>query len=255
MAKKVDRVSFSLACLTACGLLSIVAPALGENGASSAIAASPTGSQGASTEPTAYDLSLITIEERSPEADDVYRAVSKAVAVIPLKVKRQLTDAGISWVICPTLVEYDPSLANVQSRGWAPGKDFRYVAGTYSFKHNKVLIAVRALRTSDSVMATRGHRLETTLHESGHAYDHVLNKYSRDPVFRAAYEADCARLNDTQRQKLKYFLQAGDAGPSETFAELFAKSLLLKAKLPIEVPNGLESAFPNTLGVMEKLLK
>ncbi len=206
-------------------------------------------------EPSAYDLSLITVVEGDPDIDEVYSAVSKAVSLIPTRIKHQIADDGISWVVCPKLVDYYPAMANLQSRGWAPGQDYRYVAGCYSPKFNKVLIGVRALRTFDGVMATRGHRLQTTLHETGHAYDKVLKFYSRDPVFRAAYESDCAKLTAVQRQKLKYFLQESNAGLSETFAELFAESLMLKANVPFELPDGIDVVFPNTLEVMRRLLR
>ncbi len=206
-------------------------------------------------QPTPYDLSLITIQQRSAETDNVYKAVSTAVAAMPLRIKQQIDEAGIRWIICSTLVDYDPALVDAKARGWGPGLDFRYVAGTYSLKHNKILIAERALRTSDGVLSERGHRLETTLHETGHAYDKVLNYYSRDPAFRAAYEADCARLADAQRPKLKYYLQAGNAGPSETFAELFDKCIMQTANLPLELPNDITTTFPNCCVIMKRLLR
>ncbi len=206
-------------------------------------------------QPTPYDLSLITIQQRSAETDNVYEAVSKAVAAIPLRIKQQIDQAGIRWIICSTLVDYDPSLADVKARGWGPGLDFRYVAGTYSPKHNKILIAERALRTSDGVLSVRSHRLETTLHETGHAYDKVLNYYSRDPAFRAAYEADSRRLTDLQLQKYKYYLQAGNTGSSETFAELFDKCIMQTANLPLELPSDIATTFPNCFVIMKRVLR
>jgi len=202
-----------------------------------------------------YDQSLITVVRGDPATDEVYAAVSKAVSLIPTRIKHQIADDGISWVVCSKLVDYYPAMANMQSRGWAPGQDYRYVAGCYSPKFNKVLIGVRALRTSDGIMTLRGHRLQTTLHETGHAYDKVLKFYSCEPVFRAAYQSDCAKLTTSQRAKLKYFLQEGDAGASETFAELFAESLMVKAAIPFELPGNIDETFPRTLEVMKRLLK
>ena len=206
-------------------------------------------------EPSVYDLSLITVIEGDTAVDGVFSAVSKAVSLIPARIKHQIADDGITWVVCPKLVDYYPAMANMQSRGWTKGQDYRYIAGCYSPKFNKVLIAVRALRTSDGVMATRGHRMQTTLHETGHAYDKVLKFYSLDQVFRGAYECDCAKLSAVQRQKLKYFLQEGNAGLSETFAELFAEILMLKANVPFELPDRIDVVFPNTLDVMIRLLR
>lgn len=204
--------------------------------------------------PTEYDRSLVSVFQRSEETPPVYHAVVHAVAALPPGVKDTLVKAGVRWKVVPTLVDYDQRLADMQARGWKEGNDFRYVAGTYSFRHNEVLIAVRALRPKDGVMAARGHRLQTTLHETGHGYDHVIGKYSKTADFRSAYNDDVSRLSSDQRSELKYYLQADDAGPNETFAELFAEGVMRQAKIQPETGE-IVQFFPRTFEVVARLLR
>lgn len=196
---------------------------------------------------------LVQIYRTSDATEPVYKAVSSAVALVPTGVKQTLVDAGVRWKIVPTLVEYDPALASKQARGW-DGRDYRYVAGTYSYKHNEVLIAEQALRTNDNVAALKGHRLQTTLHETGHAYDWKLKQYSKRVLFRAAYDNDVSQMTDALKQKLHYYMQPDDGGPSETFAELFADGIMQMNNIQAERPFIIQY-FPRSFEVARELLK
>lgn len=61
-------------------------------------------------------------------------------------------------------------------------------------------------------------------HESGYAIDDILGDFSRTPEFRAAYNKDLRRLNSSEVDYYKYFIQKGrgNAGRSECFAQCFA---------------------------------
>lgn len=199
------------------------------------------------------DNALIEVVSHTSDTDQVYQAVLRAVDSIPESVKNTLVRNGVRWKIVSTLIDYDPLLAAKPARGWGDGRDFRYVAGTYSFRHKAVLIAEKALRTKDNVLSLKGHRLLTTLHETGHAFDWAMKHFSKTAEFRSAYNQDIAALNDEQRKKLQYYLQSNDAGPEETFAELFADVIVQQEHLPQERPSVIEF-FPSCFSVVRNLL-
>jgi hypothetical protein len=59
-------------------------------------------------------------------------------------------------------------------------------------------------------------------HEFGHAVDQYLGNYSHTPEFVAAYNKGARSISGYEARVLSYYLQPGDAGREETFAELFA---------------------------------
>ena len=57
----------------------------------------------------------------------------------------------------------------------------------------------------------------------GHALDGSLDRLSTSQKFRAAYDSDAAGvIKAGEGGRYGYFLQTGEAGPSEAFAEVFA---------------------------------
>jgi hypothetical protein len=70
-------------------------------------------------------------------------------------------------------------------------------------------------------------------HELGHAFDNVLRvnnvRASHWRVWREAYDADVAEMMAnpadvaSKQWRYKYFLQGGNAGYQEAFAEVFAR--------------------------------
>ena len=81
-----------------------------------------------------------------------------------------------------------------------------------------------------------------TRHEVGHAADEVYGNFSQDPAFRAAYNADVADIRANNTPVDPYYLQAGDAGPEETFAEAFAQTY----------GGGIDSITPNFLAAFSR---
>jgi hypothetical protein len=170
--------------------------------------------------------------------------------MIPSRAKQQLANYGVRWVEVPTLLEYDPDLANKRATGWDEfgGGSYAYIAATYAIKRNEVLVAEHALRR-DGSDELRGHRLQTTLHETGHAFDWCLGRFSTGDEFRAAYAQDTQTLTAAQRGQLAYFLQSDDKGPGETFAQLFAESVNKQVGKPA-YNKALVDLFPNCFRVV-----
>jgi hypothetical protein len=205
-------------------------------------------------QPTSYDLSLVEAISKGPESDAVYKEVSLAVAAIPLRIKSQLVNAGVRWKVVPTLVDYCPEAIGKLSPGWE-GKDYSYVGGTVLRKSNEVIIAVRARRGKDGVLDLCKRWRRCTLHETGHAFDHiVLNTFSATPEFMDAYAFDCERLNKAQRQHRAFELQPGGSGPAETFATLFAQAVEQKSHLQADAASDLAKDFPRSFEVVKHLI-
>ena len=124
------------------------------------------------------------------------------------------------------LTEDNPSLKGVQPRGWPAGSTWDNVEGVYS-PGIKRAVTAQFYDDRGGGGTMRSNRAgDVFRHEAGHAYDHSLNYESERPGFRRAYNADVKELEASsgwlfKKQNLSYFLQPGDAGPSEAFAELF----------------------------------
>jgi hypothetical protein len=54
----------------------------------------------------------------------------------------------------------------------------------------------------------------------GHAVDNCLGGFSRTDEFKHAYYLDIGQIDDDLKPRVSYFLQPGQGGPSEAFAEL-----------------------------------
>mgnify|MGYP002630234085 CR=1 FL=1 len=92
-------------------------------------------------------------------------------------------------------------------------------------------------------------------HEIGHAYDHAINPLqdlSQSPEFLAAFRKDKAAMNSIVRGNLKYFIQRGDAGPSEAFAEGFA-AIFGGGAAQGSRAELFKRSFPNVLKVIEEI--
>jgi hypothetical protein len=60
-------------------------------------------------------------------------------------------------------------------------------------------------------------------HELGHAYDSTMGRPSASESFLTAYRKDVEAAANSGAKIPDYFLQPGDAGPSEAFAEALSQ--------------------------------
>jgi Anthrax toxin lethal factor, N- and C-terminal domain len=106
-------------------------------------------------------------------------------------------------------------LSNVHPHGYAEGKTWRDAAGAYNWDEKKLLIGNDAAHGSVSLAA----------HETGHAMDSAVaiqaglpGLVSGTPEFRRIWRD----LGKYKRWVNPYYLQEGQAGPQEAFAESYA---------------------------------
>lgn len=114
-----------------------------------------------------------------------------------------------------------PELKNQKPRGWPPGSTWDSVDGAYSPSRKAIVVAEEVRDTNQNWVKSR--RMEPVLrHEVGHAVDDALGGFSKTQPFKDAYDADVPGINKADQATLEYFLQPGDAGRSEAFAESVA---------------------------------
>jgi len=165
------------------------------------------------------DVALIKIHRRTQDTAEVYDDVVRALHAIPKQLKKDLLTQGYSILICPMVNEAEPEKIQEKPRGYVYGGGQDNVFGLCQGSKKTILIAERASYHS-SMPAKNPDTVNTALHELGHAYDYCTG-LSSSPPFSTDYAEDSSKLTNTQRTEFQYFVQDGNAGAQETFAELF----------------------------------
>ena len=149
------------------------------------------------------DRQLVVVTSKTELTPQVVDSVTKGLNLLPAATKQRFLAFGVTVVVTPTLEQLTD------------------VAGSseYDPRNKRVIICER---NSDGTRADLRRLHITTLHELGHAYDHMLNHPSRDSEFREAYASEAPLVPAQDRPILSHFLQSGNRGPSECFASLFA---------------------------------
>ena len=128
----------------------------------------------------------------------------------------RLEKFGTTVAIVGWIRDFDASLATEQPRGWAEGKTWNDSDGGYISRKKTAVVA-------ENTTAGKSQRSAFVFwHELGHAIDHALGNYSHSAAFDSAYRDDCDGLSEEERDSQSYFLQDGNAGKEEVFAEIYA---------------------------------
>lgn len=164
---------------------------------------------------------------------------------LPQSVRNKLSDNGFKIVAASAVVEELPYLKEVHPRGYGESDTFENVLALMDHFNRLVLVAEKS-KSGDNTDAPNGVR-----YESGHAID-ALYSFSDSAEYMKAYENDVKRMGLEDRQYLAYLLQGGNAGPCESFAEVFAtihggsRNAYFKQRM--------EQCFPETIKVVRQML-
>ena len=158
--------------------------------------------------------------EVSPKVGRVFRDQIKEVFErLPSKQRESIKEAGIKTCVGETVIEVLPQLHNVRPRGWSVGGVWDQAEGLCSPTKKQIVVSqYRVDSNGNKVETPRGRG--AIRHEAGHAFDDALGGYSKGSSFRNAYEEDKKTIDPNIKPLLAYYLQEGDAGPSECFAEV-----------------------------------
>jgi len=155
--------------------------------------------------------------------------VIDSLALVPGPIRLALKDAGISVVAAERLTLGFPDLAGMQPRGWPPGSTWDHAEGVMHGGTKQIGIAQNLYKMSTTQVVASSRVQSVLLHETGHAVDFYSSAgyISNDAAYLHAYTADVSTINALPDQvaQLGYFLQAGQAGPQECWAECFAAAL------------------------------
>jgi hypothetical protein len=175
------------------------------------------------------DRQMVVVAGRTELTAQVLNSVAKGLAFLPASTKQRFIDFGVKVTVTPTLEQLTDA---------AGGSE-------YQVRKKRVIICERSADGSNSDLS----RLHiTTLHELGHAYDHMLGRPSTGLEFREAYNSEAPQVPAQDRPILAHFLQPGDKGPSECFASLFACKYYQGNDRRL---TALKADFPRTFALMQ----
>lgn len=144
--------------------------------------------------------------------------VEDAYGKIPKNVRDQIERDGVTVVPTDKVTDVMPELKGKKPRGWPPGSSWEDVDGAYDIDGKRAIVAERQNAGNKPQNRNVGG---LTRHEVGHAAD-ATGKYSDTKAFKDAYGKDVPGIPKGAAATLDYFLQSGDAGHEETWAEVFA---------------------------------
>ena len=154
--------------------------------------------------------------------------INRDTSILPSKLLKALSRGGYKIEMSHTVTEAVPAARNEQVRGYAPHSTWDAVFGMFNRSSHKVVMAEFAQPQSSKdpehliTLNIPERRSGILRHEFGHAVDDYLANFSHTPEFRQAYDKGKTGLTAAEKSVLWYYLQKGDAGAEETFAELFA---------------------------------
>jgi hypothetical protein len=151
------------------------------------------------------------------------RTVSGSYELLEPGVQNLLRENGVRIVMAPYMSAYDSELAQRHPRGWSDGKTYDNVSALYRPQTKEIVVASHRMHDGELIPATESRG--RFLHETGHAVNDALGRFSESEEFKAAWDKDLAAMSDEDRDALEYFVDnsAGDpAARSEAAAEVFA---------------------------------
>lgn len=194
---------------------------------------SATGASGINAEKRAL-LERVVLAAGSANQADV-DAVMKEAALLPVSMLQELEAAGMSIRVARNSVtDHMTHLKGVRPRGYPPGATWDNVPGLYSPAHREVVVATDANWDGSRRMSNRHGSTSLLLHEVSHALDHARSYPSNvDQGFVNARERDLPALGAHN----SYYVQEGEGGRSETYAETLAMYLNNDPILQRNFPN------------------
>ena len=156
--------------------------------------------------------------------DEEKEEIQAIVESFPKKVLKTIADHGATFAVAETWEALDPIQAQEQPRGWPAGATWANTDGAYRGAEKQILVARRHRRIGDNKLILSERVPGVLRHETGHGFDDALGRPSHaNQEFKDAYLADVAKLPHAMATHLAYYLQSGNTGLGEVFAEAFAE--------------------------------
>lgn len=179
--------------------------------------------------------------------------IKRLLKELPISVLKALCDNRAKISILPSVVERDFRMQNTVPRGWEEGTSWQNSAAFC--RGTEVVVSSYRIDRQTGEPKETTDEVGVIRHEVGHALDHCLD-ISDSEEFKHAYRLEAARVPEEMRKRLDYYLQSGDGGPSETFAELFNDKFGgYTDRGRGDVASQVKTYFPNCKKILEQKLK
>lgn len=193
-------------------------------------------------------------------SDTSVSQVLLGLSQIPRFYRSQLERNGYKVLLAPTLLDAMPELAGKTPRGYGDGADWHSSNGLFERNKKLIIIGERSHMGNKDIV---GPLDETVQHEFGHAYDDYLGtkysaahpedastNFSHTRKFAAQYDKDAAAVPAESRAKFAYYLQPGDAGKEELFAQMWVLFFGHQPE-PGSPRESFKIVFPDVLSLLE----
>jgi len=157
-------------------------------------------------------------------SDEFRSEVNLAWDSIPQNVRAQMARNEVRIRAGKRVTLLRPDLKGLHPRGWPRGATWDWASGLSESSRREIVISEYTYRYKRE--AKSDHVGATLRHEIGHAVDDLLGVRSRDRAFVDAYndaKSTLRTLPSFTGGDLSYYLQRGEAGKREVFAEGFAR--------------------------------
>lgn len=152
---------------------------------------------------------------------------------IPRDVRRAVIDYGLDIQIPKRVADVQPLVASMQPPGFPPGFTGASAPGLYVPAERMLVIPEEILNPYTGRWQPPHNAAGTLRHEVGHVIDFALSDVSISTKFFDAYIRDIGGITEKSvADELAYYLQAGERGPREAFAEAAAIVLGGSSKSP-----------------------
>lgn len=179
---------------------------------------------------------------------------TKIIDNLPDKIKNTLAANDVSIEISHHLSEVYPELKGITPRGWAPGTTWDAAEGLYHGTKKQVGCSEFVKYAEDMDWQAGRSPKDVLPHEIGHAFDDTgVIKYSASSDFKKAYKKDLKRIEKEKIDTTQYyyFLQSGDVGRSELFAEGFSNLYGGNLATHLDLP----AVFPESIKQIKQIVK
>lgn len=190
--------------------------------------------------------------EHPPVSRMMTEQVKSALSSFPPQFVELLRANRAKVQVTPTMIDLYPNLKNTRPRGYEEGHTYKNCPAL--FDRPNIVVAEYALSgDDDSAWEKLEDPVGSMRHEMGHALDAFLGRLTETEEFKHTYYLDLGKLDQQTKERLSYYTQKGDNGPSEAFAEVFAglygkRSLKERQAKTDEVVN----AFPGLATLIKK---
>lgn len=204
----------------------------------------------AAVDPDSMVVVVKNLGDHPAAQPSVVNGIKATLKSAPSRLTSFLSSQGCKIYVTPTMIDKEPALLNTQPRGYEQGKTFKNVPAC--FDGQDVIVCNYAMRGSDDWEPTADPN-GSLRHEMGHALDHYLGGITSEQNFKLMYYKDCGdleRKNPDVKERLSYYVQKAEGGPSECFAECVCVILGGRTRDNGHVSD-INIAFPNVIKYIE----